>query len=1062
MKKKEQTKQTGKWYHKEYFIPLLLALFAFALYANTIPHDYNLDDELVTRNHRMTSKGISAIPEIFTSPYYEDEIGYKYEYRPVTHATFAIEKSMFGESPKVSHFFNVLLYALTAALLFITLSSLLSQFNRVLPIAISLLFIAHPLHTEVVASIKNRDEILAFLGGMASLFFAVRFFKSNKVLFYILALLCFGLAVLSKRSIIPFALIIPLAGIFFMKVNFRQLLMITLPVAFLVALLAPLFFLREKLAVGFGLTLAPVMVHLFRDRTDLIQEWSKAASGLLGRTVSSSVSRIPVFFKVIGDRLMKPVAHGISVFIRRRKDKLEASYQAVGRSGNIGEAIGKIVHSVPLFFRIIISIAFLGLFAYALTYDLLILLLITTFLPSLFYLVESTRLRKAILLYQCILLAILSYVYWIYLMPLLVIPLLFYIAINCKGWVALSLAAMIPNIILVYIGGREYISFILITLVILFVNKMLKERPYSGVFIKLVAGIILVLTIRSIILIAMGNSMTLVLDTLPRISAGLIVLVLSIQRLKQYLMPLNILWGGAIFILGFYVFTISPNIPSHQKDFSKKMPSWVANFYNTDVQDPSRMTLLRHASLVAVERYKFGKTPADYKQQIVEWRARQGQKNAAVPDTTVHHTQPEMPDVTIYPPPAIDAPAPQIMPVVYRQLEYVENPIALIDDRSKKIGTSIYVLGKYLQLIWLPHPLSFYYGYKQIPLVDFSNPWVIASLCLHILLIGLALFFHKRYPVLSFGILTYLLSIVIFSNLMTPIAGMLGERLAYIASLGFCMAFAYLLAILLKVDLKTSGSMLKVSPKFTWVLATILVVYSFKTFSRNLDWKDHLTLFRSDIGHLENAAQAHNLLAANLVAKTYETNNQAEIGKLMNEAIPHFKRAVEIEPGFFNAWYDLARSYSKVKDYPNALAAYLKVIELDSTFTNATLQAAVILEQLGRPQQAARLYRQVIQIEPHRVEAYTNLSFLHYRAGDYEASLKVNRQAITKNPQAYEPYINIGKTYFNMGDIANALEFFEKAYNINSGDQQLIKSLSDIYRQQGDPEKAQYYQSKLR
>ncbi len=62
---------------------ILIFSFAFLLYLNCIPNSYNMDDELVTRNHRLTSKGISAIPEIFTSFYYKDESGYAYEYRPV-------------------------------------------------------------------------------------------------------------------------------------------------------------------------------------------------------------------------------------------------------------------------------------------------------------------------------------------------------------------------------------------------------------------------------------------------------------------------------------------------------------------------------------------------------------------------------------------------------------------------------------------------------------------------------------------------------------------------------------------------------------------------------------------------------------------------------------------------------------------------------------------------------------------------------------------------------------------------------------------------------------------
>ena len=89
----------------ERFYPLIVFVLAFLLYANTISNDYNLDDELVTINHRTTSKGFSGISEIFTSFYYEDDVGYKYDYRPITHVSFAIEHQFFGDNPQVSLLF---------------------------------------------------------------------------------------------------------------------------------------------------------------------------------------------------------------------------------------------------------------------------------------------------------------------------------------------------------------------------------------------------------------------------------------------------------------------------------------------------------------------------------------------------------------------------------------------------------------------------------------------------------------------------------------------------------------------------------------------------------------------------------------------------------------------------------------------------------------------------------------------------------------------------------------------------------------------------------------------
>ncbi|MBK8659423.1 MAG: hypothetical protein IPN22_11290 [Bacteroidetes bacterium] len=83
--------------------PIIITLVCFAVYSNSLFNGYNLDDELVTKKHPLTSQGIKAIPEIFSSPYYSDDMGYAYDYRPLVHVSFAIEHQLFGEHVAVSH-----------------------------------------------------------------------------------------------------------------------------------------------------------------------------------------------------------------------------------------------------------------------------------------------------------------------------------------------------------------------------------------------------------------------------------------------------------------------------------------------------------------------------------------------------------------------------------------------------------------------------------------------------------------------------------------------------------------------------------------------------------------------------------------------------------------------------------------------------------------------------------------------------------------------------------------------------------------------------------------------
>ena len=232
----------------------LIFFFVILLYANSIPNDYNMDDELVTLNHRLTSHGITAIPEIFTSTYYKDESGYAYEYRPVVLTTFAIEHDMFGDSPKASHFINLILYAVCCVIFFIAINTITAGLPPYIALAIALLFAAHPSHTEVVSSIKNRDEILGLIFSLLAYLTAFKTITGNLRWLWVTPIL-FLAALLSKLSMLPFAIIIPAALIIFTNVGFKKIMIITLPFAIITFFVINNTF-YEKLAIA-------VLIQLF-------------------------------------------------------------------------------------------------------------------------------------------------------------------------------------------------------------------------------------------------------------------------------------------------------------------------------------------------------------------------------------------------------------------------------------------------------------------------------------------------------------------------------------------------------------------------------------------------------------------------------------------------------------------------------------------------------------------------------------------------------------------------------------------------------------------------------
>jgi tetratricopeptide (TPR) repeat protein len=185
----------------------IIILLVFVLYGNTIPNDYSLDDSYITSNEHIKN-GISGIPYILTHRFGIESLNIELDYRPITLTIAAIEYQFFKANPHISHFINVFLYAIVLIILYQCLISIfkLDTYNKWLPLIIVLLYAVHPLHTEVVASIKNRDELLSLLFGLLFLKNTYNYFTINKKrsIYACLSIIFLALALFSKLTGILF------------------------------------------------------------------------------------------------------------------------------------------------------------------------------------------------------------------------------------------------------------------------------------------------------------------------------------------------------------------------------------------------------------------------------------------------------------------------------------------------------------------------------------------------------------------------------------------------------------------------------------------------------------------------------------------------------------------------------------------------------------------------------------------------------------------------------------------------------------------------------------------
>ncbi len=252
------------WLYNFKFQAFIIVLLAFICYINTVSNEYALDDTVVIVKNEYVLEGITGISDILTKDAYYSyyrQLGTTNQlsggrYRPLSIVSFAIEQQFFGAIAKdkvdsvinagiydlsapyerhfmnnmhIRHFMNVVWFALSMVVLLYFLRYIVFKSDPLIAFLAVVLFTIHPIHTEVVANVKSRDELMSLLFICLTFIFAFKYLDSNKKWYLALGLASYFLAFLSKEYAITLVALLPLAFYLFRNYTISKSLLASLP-----------------------------------------------------------------------------------------------------------------------------------------------------------------------------------------------------------------------------------------------------------------------------------------------------------------------------------------------------------------------------------------------------------------------------------------------------------------------------------------------------------------------------------------------------------------------------------------------------------------------------------------------------------------------------------------------------------------------------------------------------------------------------------------------------------------------------------------------------------------
>jgi hypothetical protein len=301
----------------------------------------------------------------------------------------------------------------------------------------------------------------------------------------------------------------------------------------------------------------------------------------------------------------------------------------------------------------------------------------------------------------------------------------------------------------------------------------------------------------------------------------------------------------------------------------------------------------------------------------------------------------------------------------------------------QKTATIFYTLWMYLKLHVFPHPLTHDYYPYQIPILDWSNVWVMLSLLLHVGLGGLALWGWRSKNIYAYCAAFYLVTMSIVSNLFVSVGTFMNERFAYQASWGFCLALAYFL----------NQHFIQKEVKWKQIVGyaiagAFLIGFSLKTWTRVPDWKNNITLNQSALKYSPNSARSNLFYAVDLWEKRFLPNHTtmpiAQKKVLLDSMMPYFNRSLAILPNYNSALKMLAgiaSEYHKLdNDYDLLLERFYQVnrngyepfVETYLKYLNPRVDAANAPKLAAFYQKNIILYRDTLR-QAGQVRVYDSL-----------------------------------------------------------------------------------------
>lgn len=310
---------------------------------------------------------------------------------------------------------------------------------------------------------------------------------------------------------------------------------------------------------------------------------------------------------------------------------------------------------------------------------------------------------------------------------------------------------------------------------------------------------------------------------------------------------------------------------------------------------------------------------------------------------------------------------------------------------------------------FVPYPQSPFYPFPSasgsLPSLYYLAPLFVAATaagCLYSL---------RKTRVIAFGVLFYLINILLIMQFMVVGRAIIAERYTYMPYFGLALLSAWLLA--------------QASEKYRWNLRHIIwvpgIIMVVLTYRYAKVWQTSETLWEHAIETTPGSRAFHNRAA--LYRKSGE----------FDKAIALYSEALKYDDDVIRdaIFTNRGNIYFDKKEYDQAIRDYNEALQVDPRDAQAFENRGAANLMMKQYDAALQDFNTTLSIDPKRLSVYAKLGVLYMSKNKLEDAAIVYEKYVTGFPEDSEALNDLGYCHMQLKSFDKALSFFNRAITLN-------------------------------